>query len=148
MFNLKAHRRVVIGRNITLTAGAVLAITRGLSYATLNPADMNLGQVLVTFDGKILGVWAAVWLAAAVLCIADMVNKHTRYGLSLVVGAAFAWATGYLIAWALTGFTHPDLLASAMGWLTPAGLVFGFLLKVTALQDMLRSKTPPGGDGD
>jgi hypothetical protein len=80
-----------------------------------------------------------------VLCIADMVNKHTRYGLSLVVGAAFAWAIGYLIAWASTGFTSPELVTSAMGWITPAGLVFGFLIKVSALQDMLRQQEPPGG---
>jgi hypothetical protein len=145
MSNLKPHRRVVIGRNITLTAGACLALTRGMTYATLDPANMNLGQQLVTLDGKILGVWAGVWLAAAVLCIADMVNRHTRYGLSLLVGAAFAWGIGYLIAWALTGFTNPSLITSAMIWIMPAALIFGFLLKVTALQDMLRQKTSPGG---
>lgn len=143
---VKPHRRVVIGRNITLTAGAVLALTRGLSYATIDPDTLNLGQSLVTLDGKLVGLWAAVWFTAAILCIADMINRHTRYGLSMVIGAAAAWALGYLFAWALTGFTNMELVASAMGWLTPAGLVFGFLIKVTALQDMLRQKNPGGVD--
>lgn len=145
MQNVKAHKRVVIGRNITLTAGAMLALTRGLTYATIDPEDLNLGQQLVTFDGKILGVWAGVWISAAVLCVADMVNRHTRYGLSLLIGAAFAWGVGYLIAWALTGCTNHELIASAMVWMMPAALIFGFLLKVTALQDMLRNQEPPGG---
>lgn len=144
MTDMKAHRRVVIGRNITLTSGALLALMRGLSYAAMNPEDLNLGQSLVTFDGNILGIWAAVWLAAAVLCIADMINRHTRYGLSLVVGAAAAWGIGYLIAWGMTGFTNSDLVVAAVIWLAPSGLVTGFLLKVTALQDMLRTR-PPGG---
>lgn len=145
MSNLKPHHRVVIGRNITLSAGALLALTRGLMYATIDPADMNLGQQLVTLDGKILGLWAGVWLAAAVLCIADMVNRHTRYGLSLLVGAAFAWGIGYLIAWAMTGYTHHELLANGMIWMMPAALIFGFLIKVTALQDMLRQRKTSGG---
>jgi len=148
MRDLKAYRRVVIGRNITLTAGAVLAFTRGLSYANINPAALNQGQSLVTFDGRILGLWAAVWFTAAILCVADMINRHTRYGLSLLVGAVAAWGVGYLIAWAATGFTNPELAQAAMIWLTPAGLVLGFLIKVTALQDMLRRKQPPGGAGE
>jgi len=144
MFDLKPVRRVVIGRNVSLTAGAVYALTRGLTYATVDPSHLNQGQALITADGRVLGLWAAVWFAAAVLCVADMVNKHTRYGLSMVVGLALAWGLGYLGTWAFTGFTNPDLLASAVGWITPAGLVLGFLIKVTALQDMLRQK-PPGG---
>ncbi|MFJ4287966.1 hypothetical protein ACIPY0_20175 [Paenarthrobacter nicotinovorans] len=143
---MKAHRRVIIGRNITLTSGAVLAFARGLSYASMDPAKLNAGQSLVTFDGKILGLWAAIWFAAGILCIADMINRHTRHGLSLVVGAVAAWGVGYLFAWAITGFTNPDLPLVAMVWLTPAGLVLGFLIKVTALQDMLRKhQQSPGG---
>lgn len=142
---VKPHRRVVIGRNITLTSGAALAFARGLSYANMNPDTLNAGQALVTFDGKILGLWAAIWFTAGILCIVDMVNRHTRHGLSLVVGAVAAWGVGYLFAWAITGFTNPDLPLVAMVWLTPAGLVIGFLIKVTALQDILRKQTPPGG---
>ncbi|MEV7606128.1 hypothetical protein AB0N65_11875 [Paenarthrobacter sp. NPDC089322] len=142
---MKPHRRVIIGRNIALTSGAVLAFTRGLSYATINPESLNLGQSLVTFDGRILGLWAAVWFTAGILCIADMINRHTRHGLSLVVGAVAAWGVGYLFAWALTGFTNPDLATAAMIWLTPAGLVLGFLIKVTALQDMLRKQQEQSG---
>lgn len=142
---VKPHRRVIIGRNITLTSGAVLAFTSGLSYASMDPETLNAGQALVTFEGKILGLWAAIWFAAGILCVADMINRHTRHGLSLVVGAVAAWGVGYLFAWAITGFTNPDLPLVAMVWLTPAGLVTGFLIKVTALQDILRKQTPQGG---
>lgn len=133
----------MIGRNITLTAGAIYALTRFLYYATTNPDSLSPAQNIITSDGSALGAWAAAWLIAAALCIADMINRHTRYGLSSVVGLAMAWGIGYAIMWASTGFTDFTLISSAIGWLTPAGLVLGFLLKVTALQDMVR--TPPGG---
>jgi len=142
MFDLKANRRVVIGRNITLTAGIIYSLSRSLYYATLNQTSASAAQDVITADGRLLGMWAGVWACAAACCVADMVNKHTRYGLSLVVGLAFAWGIAYGIMWAVTG--DATLLSSAIGWITPAGLVFGFLLKVTALQDMLRDKTPPG----
>ena len=148
MFDVRARRRVVIGRNIALTSAAVYAFTRGLYYATTNPHDLSPAQNILTADGRLMGIWAAVWFAAMVLCVADMVNRHTRHGLSAVVGLAVAWGCGYLIMWGCTGFTQFSVLSSAIGWLTPAGLVFGFLIKVTALQDMLRSVPPPGGDDD
>ena len=141
--HVKPHRRVVIGRNITLTAGAVYALTRALYYATASPDSLSAAQNIITGDGRVLGAWAAIWGIAAVLCVADMINRHTRYGLSAVVGLAFAWGIGYAIMWGVTGFTQFTLISAAIGWLTPAGLVFGFLIKVTALQDMLRK--PLGG---
>ena len=147
MFEVRARRRVVIGRNIALTSGALYAFTRFLYYATANPASLSPAQNIITADGKVLGAWAAVWLIACVLCIADMINRHTRYGLSAVVGLAFAWGAGYLLMWICTGFIDFSLLTSAIGWLTPAGLVFGFLIKITALQDMLRTQ-PGDADGD
>ena len=147
MFEVRARRRVVIGRNIALTSGALYAFTRFLYYATANPDSLSPAQDIITADGKVLGAWAAVWLVACILCIADMINRHTRYGLSAVVGLAFAWGAGYLLMWICTGFIDFSLLTSAIGWLTPAGLVFGFLIKITALQDMLRTQ-PGDADGD
>jgi hypothetical protein len=90
-------------------------------------------------------MWAAIWAIAAVFCVVDMINGHTRHGLSRVGGLAFAWGTGYFRIWAFTGFTDFTLISTCIGWITPAALVFGFLIKVTALQDMLRDKTPPPG---
>lgn len=147
MSKLTAARRVVLGRNITLTAGAVYALSRALSYATMRPDTMNQAQAIITAEGRIAWLWVGAWGLAAVFCVADMVNKHTRYGLSAVVGIALAWGTAHLATWVCTGFDDPSLIALAIGWLTPAGLVLGFLIKVTALQDMLRS-TPPPGDAD
>jgi|GEM_PF-4508099 len=148
MTELKAHRRVVIGRNITLTSAAVYAATRALYYATATPESLSQAQNIITTDGRWLGGWAAIWGLTAVLCITDMVNRHTRHGLSAVVGLAAAWGIGYAIMWGVTGFTQFNLISAAIGWLTPAGLVFGFLLKVTALQDMLRQRTPPLEDAN
>jgi hypothetical protein len=148
MFDVKARRRVVIGRNIALSAAAVYAFTRAMYYATTNPDSLSQAQDVLTADGRVIGVWAAVWFAATILCIADMINRHTRYGLSMVAGLALAWGTGYLLIWACTGFTQFALISSAVSWLAPAGLVFGFVIKVTALQDMIRGQNPLGGEDD
>ena len=144
MKDLSSYKRVILGRNITLTAGAVYALTRATYYATVNPDAVSPAQGVITGDGRLLGGWAAIWLVAAVLCIVDMINRHTRFGLSMVVGLAFGWGAAYAIIWACTGFTDQSLLSTAIGWVTPAGLVFGFLIKVAALQDMVRNK---GGEG-
>jgi len=148
MFDVKARRRVVIGRNIALTAAAVYAFTRAMYYATTNPANLSPAQDVLTADGRVLGFWAAMWFTALVLCVADMINRHTRYGLSMVAGLALAWGLGYMLIWACTGFTDFTLISSAVSWLAPAGLVFGFVIKVTALQDMIRGQKPPGGEDD
>jgi hypothetical protein len=146
--HISSRRRVVIGRNITLTAGAVYALTRFLYYATAKPESLSPAQDIITADGGALGAWAAAWFLAGALCVADMINRHTRHGLSAVVGLAFCWGVGYLGIWVGTGFTDFTLISSAVGWLTPAALVFGLLFKVTALQDMLRQSTPPAGGSD
>jgi hypothetical protein len=51
-----------------------------------------------------------------------------------------------MLIWACTGFTDFTLISSAVSWLAPAGLVFGFVIKVTALQDMIRGQNPGGED--
>lgn len=148
--HLKPHQRVVLGRNVTLTAGAFYALTRAISYGTLDPSRLTDAQTIITADGKALGAWAMVWFIAAVLCVADMINRHTRYGLSVIVGVAFAWGTFHLGVWAFgTSFTDYSLVSTAFGWFAPACMIFGLLLKVTALQDMLRcpnSKAARRGD--
>lgn len=144
--NLKPHQRVIVGRNIALTAGVMYSLSRAWYYVTVDPDSLSGAQDVIAANGSALGLWAGLWFATAVLCVADMVNRHTRYGLSMVVAIASGWGLGYLIIWAVTGFTDQGLLTSSVGWLTPAALVFGFLLKVTALQDMLRGQeAPPGG---
>lgn len=141
---LDPGRRVMVGRNITLTAGVVYALSRCIYYATANPDHLSPAQTVATAGGAGLGAWAVIWGFTAVLCVFDMVNRHTRYGLSLLTGIAFAWGFGYLIMWLLTGCHDLSLLNGAVGWIAPAAFIFGFLIKVTALQDMLN---PPGQDG-
>lgn len=142
MPKIKPDHRVIIGRNITLIAGTVYALSRCLYYATKTPDDISPAQDFITGGGDLLWAWSVAWGLAAVFCVADMVNRHTRHGLSAVVGLAFAWGFTYGAMWVVTGFRDFSLFSSAIGWLTPAGLVFGLLYKVTALQDMLRSKPP------
>jgi hypothetical protein len=69
-----------------------------------------------------------------------MVNRHTRHGLSMLAGIALGWGFAYFVIWCATGCSDFTLIQSAVGWLAPAVFIFGFLLKVTALQDMLRSR--------
>lgn len=135
---LSPEKRVIIGRNITLTAALLYCLSRSIYYSTIRPGDLSGAQAVITADGHLLGFWGAAWAMVAALCIADMVNRHTRHGLSLLVSIASVWGFSYLIIWAVTGFTDFSLASSAIGWLGPAAFILGFLLKVTALQDMLR----------
>ncbi|MHC6592436.1 hypothetical protein [Arthrobacter sp. C152] len=139
----KPEKRVIVGRNITLGAGILYALTRSIYYATVKPESLSGAQSVITADGHLLGFWGAAWGMVATLCIADMVNRHTRHGLSLLVSICAVWGFSYAIIWAITGFTDYSLISSAIGWLGPATFIFGFLLKVTALQDMLRARRQP-----
>lgn len=135
--DISARRRVMIGRNIVLTMAALYSARQSIYYATIHPDSLSGAQEIITADGAALGIWSALWGLVMVLSVADMVNRHTRHGLSLLVGIAFAWGVGYLLIWAFTGFIDFNLVNSAIGWIAPAAFIFGFLLKVTALQDML-----------
>ena len=138
LLDLPPHKRVSVGRNITLTAGILYCLSRSVYYSTIRGDALSGAQQILTADGHALGLWAAVWGMAAVFCVVDMVNRHTRYGLSILVGIASAWGVGYLLIWIFTGFHDGQLVSSAIGWIAPAAFIFGFLLKVTALQDMVR----------
>jgi len=138
ILSLPPEKRVMIGRNITLSAGVLYALTRSIYYATIRPDSLSGAQAVITADGHLLGMWSAAWGMVATFCIADMVNRHTRYGLSILVSICTVWGFSYLTIWAATGFVDFSLVSSAIGWLGPASFIFGFLLKVTALQDMLR----------
>lgn len=144
MSRLKPEQRVILGRNTTLIAAVVYALSRCAYYATKDPATVSPAQGFITAEGHLLWAWAVAWAIAAGMCVADMVNRHTRHGLSVVVGIAFAWGITYVAMFIATGFRDLELLTSSIGWLAPAGLVFGLLYKVTALQDMLRSKPQEG----
>lgn len=146
MPSLKPDRRVMLGRNIVLTMGALYALRQSIYYATIPPESLSGAQGIITADGGALGLWSGLWGAVTVLCVADMVNRHTRHGLSVLVGVAFAWGVGYLIIWGATGFKDFALVNSAIGWIAPAVFIFGFLLKVNGLQDMM--KTLARGSGD
>ena len=138
--DISARRRVMICRNIVLTMAALYSMRQSIYYATIQPESLSGAQQIITGDGSFLGLWSALWGLVTALSVADMVNRHTRHGLSVLVGTAFAWGVGYLIIWACTGFIDFNLVNSAIGWIAPAAFIFGFLLKVNALQDMLHSR--------
>lgn len=140
ILNLPPHKRVMIGRNIILSMGALYSLRQSVYYVTMRPESLSGAQEIITADGSALGIWSALWGVTAVLCVADMVNRHTRHGLSALVGIAFAWGVGYGLIWAFTGFQDYQLVNSAIGWLAPAVFIFGFLIKVTALRDMLKAR--------
>ena len=146
MPKIKPDHRVIIGRNITLTAAVIYALTRSVYYLAKDPGTVSPAQGVITADGQLLWAWGAVWVVASVFCVVDMVNRHTRHGLSAVIGLAFAWGIAYLLMWIVTGLQGNwdlELLSSAANWLTPTGMVWGLVFKVTALQDLLRKKIPP-----
>jgi hypothetical protein len=133
----RPERRVMIGRNIILTMGALYAFRQAAYYATIPPESLSGAQEIITADGHALGAWSALWGVVAILCVVDMVNRHTRQGLSLLAGVALGWGIGYLLIWAFDGFQDFALVNSAIGWLAPSVFIFGFVAKVSALQDMI-----------
>jgi hypothetical protein len=140
MRDISARKRVALGRNIVLSMGALYAIRQSIYYATIREETLSPAQSIIAADGAALGVWSALWGVVGVLCVMDMVNGHTRNGLSLLVGVSGGWGVGYLLIWAFAGFQDMNLVNSAIGWLAPSVFIFGFLLKVSALQDLLQSK--------
>jgi hypothetical protein len=140
MRDISARKRVALGRNIVLSMGALYAMRQSIYYATIQEETLSGAQEIITAGGAALGVWSALWGVVGVLCVMDMVNGHTRNGLSLLVGVAGGWGIGYLLIWAFSGFQDMTLVNSAIGWLAPAVFIFGFLLKVSAQQDLLRHR--------
>ncbi|KRE79938.1 hypothetical protein ASG71_07850 [Arthrobacter sp. Soil763] len=138
----------MIGRNIILTMATVYALRQSIYYATIGPDSLSPAQSILAAEGHLLGAWSGLWGVVAVLCVVDMVNRHTRQGLSLLAGVALGWGVGYLLIWAFAGFQDFTLVNAAIGWLAPAVLIFGFVAKVSALQDIitaLRDQIRAGG---
>lgn len=103
MPEIRAHRRITIGRDVALTAAAVYAIVRALKRLTDTPSQGSVDD-LITYGGTISWACAARWALAAALCVLDMIKHHTRYGLPLFVGICLAWGAAHLGQWAYYGF--------------------------------------------
>ena len=131
-----AVERVAIGRAITLGAAAIFCISRALAYAPWTNPPLVGPIRLLSADGEYLWAWAAAWAIAAILCIADLLRGHTRYGLSLMVGLLAVWGASYGIVWAMTE-AHTREWLTAATLLPSAGVIYGLLYKITALRDLL-----------
>ncbi|GAA3705144.1 hypothetical protein GCM10023081_46630 [Arthrobacter ginkgonis] len=137
LINLLPRQRIRLGRNVVLVATVVYCLTRAIAYLPFTyPPYLPTSVALISWDGVLVWVWASAWAVAAVVTVADMINRHTRYGLSLTVALTVAWSLGYVGAWAVSGFTSRDWL-TCITYLAPAVIIFGFLIKVTALQDVI-----------
>jgi hypothetical protein len=128
-----ARRRVTAGRVIALSAAAVYCLLRVfmLMSGNLTPAGK-----IITADGALTWPWAAAWLTAAGWCVWDIIQHRTRHGLAFTVALAMTWGTGNVGVWAMDGFTGTGW-ASALGYYAPALIVFGLMLKIGALYDLL-----------
>jgi hypothetical protein len=150
----RPHTRVKIGRNVALVATSVYSLTRAVAYAPgLAGGQLTEPVALISLEGHLLWAWAAAWAIAAILCIADMFEGHTRRGLSFTVGLAIAWGFGYGLSWAVYGFAFDrwtDWWVTAVNYVTVPAIIAGLLYKVTALHDMAHPagmEENQGGDG-
>lgn len=143
----KPHIRVQTGRRIALTAIAVYCATRALAYSPgLVGGDMGQVVSMVSLGGALVWVWALAWAAAAILCVTDMVEGHTRRGLSLAIGLGLAWGAAYGIAWIANGINTGEWTTwwvTAVNYLTVSAAIGGLTYKVTALRDMVNPSGVP-----
>lgn len=128
-----ARSRVTAGRVIALSAAAVYCLLRVfmLMSGNITPAGM-----IITGNGALTWPWAAAWLTAAGWCVWDIIRHRTRHGLAFTVALAVTWGSGNVAVWADAGFTGTGW-ASALGYYAPALIIFGLMLKVGALYDLL-----------
>lgn len=138
MPDLRAHRRITIGRNIALTAATAYALVRALVRLAVTPEPDTVAW-LVTYGGAISWVWAAAWALAALLCIVDMIRHQTRLGLSLIVALCVAWGTAHLGQWIYYGLTGTGWI-SAIEWYAPGAIILGGLIVATAQYDQTRGR--------
>lgn len=135
---------------MALAGAAVYAGTRAVAY--LPGLATVTGPVgLLSMNGHVLWAWSLAWAVAAVLCIVDMARRHTRHGLSLVIGLTTAWGVGYGLDWIVQGFDGREWL-TAITYIGPAVIAWGLLFKVTALHDMAHpagmQEATQAGDSD
>lgn len=148
----RPEKRIRIGRHLALVAIAIYCATRAIAYAPgLVGGRMEQVVVMVSLNGHILWVWAVAWGLAAVLCVADMIEGHTRRGMALAIGLGAAWGVAYAIAWVVAGIggEWTTWWVTAINYLTLSVAIAGLLYKITAWQDVAvaasRGEDPQGG---
>jgi hypothetical protein len=129
-------RRLVLGRLVTLTAAFTYCLLRAAAAFYPDPDRTPTGALLLSGNGNFLWVWGAAWLFAGGWCLVDLWQGHTRHGLPFAVGLAMAWGSAHAIVWVWSGFTNPDWIP-ALASITPCLIIFGLLLKVNALHEMV-----------
>lgn len=85
-----------------LATGAVYAASRALAY-TIPGRDIQDPLTLASLDGRLIPAYAALWAAAAALCLWD-IRRPTLHGLgtTAVIIMTTIWAAAYLLGWAVT----------------------------------------------
>lgn len=148
MSRIKPHHRIRIGRNVALTGGTVYCATRSIAYMPgIAGGALTEPVALISMNGHLLWAWAGAWMLAAVLCVVDMIQGHTRRGLHLTVGLAVSWGLGYALSWAVYGFVFDrwtDWWVTSINYFTIPAIVWGLLVKVQALHTIIH----PAGEVD
>ena len=98
-----------------LATGAVYAASRALAYAVPG-RDVQDPLTLASLDGRLIPAYAAMWAAAAALCLWD-IRRPTLHGLgtAAVIIMTTIWAAAYLLGWAVTLIQTGD---SVLWWQT------------------------------
>lgn len=135
---------------VALSAIAIYCATRALAYAPgLVGGRMEQVVLMVSLNGHLLWLWAAMWAIAAILCIWDMIEGHTRRGMSLGIGLGVAWGAAYAFAWIIAGINGDwnTWWVTAVNYIALSAAIWGLLCKITAWQDVAAtaSKVAPRG---
>lgn len=119
---LVVHVADRIGRRGTsLLFFALLDLVYGLNLAR-PPAESKLSPTLA-FIRYIapLPVWAALWVAVGVVCLAGAFMHHDRWAFTAAVGLKTLWGATFLTGWIVAHLERGWV--SAVIWLAMAGWV-------------------------
>ena len=119
---------------LALGSLAVYAATRAAAYAVPGRGVQD-PLIAVSFGGRLLPLYVALWAVAAILCLWDMRRPTiTGWGPRVVVGMMALWGTAYGFAWLV------ELVATGQSplWWQTAVTYLGPAVVIVALLSVLR----------
>lgn len=114
--------RCIGRRGTTLLFLATLDIIYAASLAKPPAEAARSATIIYITHVAPLGVWAALWGAVGLVCLAGAFTRRDRWAFTAAIGLKVLWGTVFLAGWAINGLDRGWV--SAVIWLAFALLVY------------------------